>query len=90
MKASCLPLLAAALCAALAACSPAEPGHDVAYSRAHADDRAAEMAKCRNDPGQLGKTADCVNAERADGDELSAKAWATPKPESRVRNPGQL
>ena len=33
--------------AALAACSPAEPKHDVAYYRSHSDARAAMMAVCR-------------------------------------------
>ena len=74
----------------LAACSPGETPHDVAYYRDHADDRAAQMAKCRNDPGNLGKTPNCLNALRADADAASEKAWTLPKTESRVRDPGKL
>ncbi|HVY34461.1 MAG TPA: EexN family lipoprotein [Caulobacteraceae bacterium] len=83
-------LLAVGGLALLAACTPAEPTHDVAYFKAHADERTAQLGRCRNDPGGLGQTPNCVNANRADGEVTSEKAWSTPKPASRVQKPGQL
>jgi hypothetical protein len=75
---------------ALAACSPPEPGHDVAFYKDHARERATQLATCGNDPGRLEKSPNCINALRADADAASEKAWSTPKTPSRVRNPDQL
>jgi hypothetical protein len=75
---------------ALASCSPQESSHDVAFYKDHGPERATQLAKCRNDPGQFEKTPNCVNALQADADAVSAKAWAIPKSPSQVRNPGQL
>jgi len=51
----------------IAACSPTpEPVHQtVEYYRANREVREARVAECANDPGTLGKTADCVNAKQA-------------------------
>lgn len=74
----------------LAGCSPAGPAHDKAYYLAHADDRAAMLERCRNDPGGLGKSANCVNALAAAGDVESNRFWDVKKPRSRVENPSGL
>ena len=85
-----LLLSAAAALAALAACSPPEPAHDVAYYRDHPDARTAKMAACRADPGKLAATANCVNAVAADGAAASQKFWQVQKPAARVQDPGKL
>lgn len=74
----------------LAGCSPAEPAHDKAYYLAHADERGAMLARCRNDPGGLGKSTNCVNALAAAGDVESNRFWDLKKPRSRVENPSGL
>lgn len=75
---------------ALGACTPAETPRDVAYYSDHPDDRAAQMVRCRNDPGGIGKGQNCLNALRADADAASKKAWGQPTPASRVANPDKL
>jgi hypothetical protein len=52
---------------AAAACAPApEPTHQtVEYYRANREAREAKVAECANDPGELGKTPDCINAMQA-------------------------
>jgi hypothetical protein len=42
-----------------------EPPRSVSYYRAHADERTAAVARCADDPGQLGREPDCINARRA-------------------------
>jgi hypothetical protein len=76
--------------AALAACTPSAPVHDKAYFVAHADERKSTLAECRNNPGELEKTPNCVNATSADGQAESDRFWAVKKPASRVANPGSL
>jgi hypothetical protein len=86
-----LALLAAGCAlAALAACSPPAPTHDKAYYAAHADERAAQIAACQNDPGKLGTTSNCVNAQAADADARTAHFYDTPKTAPRVQDPGKL
>jgi hypothetical protein len=50
-----------------AACAPSpEPAaHTVAYYREHSEVRHAKLVACGDDPGTLGRTADCVNALEA-------------------------
>ena len=62
-----VPVLAgAALCAA-SGCSPSAvtARHTVSEYRADAVLRHQQMAECANDPGTLGATPDCVNAQQA-------------------------
>jgi len=80
----------AALAALLAACSAPAPTHDKAYYLSNADDRAKTLAACRNDPGKLGNTPNCVNAAAAAGDVESQRFWTVKKPSSRVANPNSL
>lgn len=50
-----------------AGCSPASgPARTVSYFQAHAAEREAVFKRCADDPGTLGKSAECVNAERAE------------------------
>ena len=90
MRPGRLVLSAAGLAAALAACTPAEPAHDVAYYLGHADERTAKLAACQADPGRLAHTPNCVNAVAADGEATSKRFWATPKPAARVQAPSKL
>ena len=74
----------------LAGCNPAGPAHDKAYYLAHADERGAMLERCRNDPGGLGKSSNCVNALAAAGEVESNRFWDVKKPRSRVENPSGL
>lgn len=76
--------------ALLAACSEPAPSHDKAYYTAHDAERATQLAACQNDPGRLGSTPNCVNAQAADGDARTAHFYDVPKPASRVAKPGAL
>ena len=72
------------------ACSQPVAIKEKAYYAAHADERTAQISECRNDPGGIGKTPDCVNASAAAADVESARFWAVKKPKSRLTNPGSL
>jgi hypothetical protein len=62
-----LPLAPSMLALWAAGCSGAAvPVHTVSYFRAHAKEREAMVQRCSDDPGTLGKTANCVNADRAE------------------------
>jgi hypothetical protein len=85
-----LLLTVGAALAALAACSPAEPAHDIAYFRDHPTERAAKMTACRNDQGRLAATPNCINALGADSEAESKRFWRQPAPVPRLANPGKL
>lgn len=57
------------LAALLAACSEPPPATVITVSEFLADDalRAEHIGKCRDDPGGLGPTPNCRNAEEAEG-----------------------
>jgi hypothetical protein len=58
--ATVLPLVAAG-------CGPAAgPARTVSYFQAHPKERESVFKRCADDPGDLGKTAECVNAQRAE------------------------
>ena len=76
--------------AALAACSPGAPTRDKAYYAAHTDARTRQLSACQNDPGHLGATPNCVNAQAAEADTHAARFYAPPKPAPRVADPGKL
>ncbi len=76
--------------AVLVSCSGAEPARDVAYYRAHAAERTAKLAACRNDVGHVAPTANCINALAADSEAQSRRFWSVHKPASRVADPGKL
>jgi len=59
--------LTAALSLMAAGCAPsAGPVRTVSYFQAHPKEREALFKRCADDPGTLGKTPNCVNAERAE------------------------
>jgi hypothetical protein len=76
--------------AALAACSPAVPSRDKAWYAAHEAERTSQIAACQNNPGGLGKTPNCVNAQAADADVHTQHVYDTAKPAARVQDPGKL
>lgn len=49
-----------------AGCAPRQATHDVAYYRAHAQDRGRVLSDCANDPGSRGQEPDCLNAREAE------------------------
>lgn len=55
--------------ASLAACSEPPPATVIAVSEFLADEslRADHIGKCRENPGELGQTSNCRNAEEAEG-----------------------
>ena len=89
---SLLIVLAAAGGFALAACQPAAPPvQDKAYFSAHPDERAQVLATCRNDPGGLGATPNCVNAVQSDADAEQQRVFHSPPPKAPgVNNPDHL
>jgi len=75
----------------LSACGRAVPSHDKAYFAAHAQERGQVLVACRNDPGRLGETPNCVNALQADADAEHERVFhGAPPPAPGVRNPGRL
>jgi hypothetical protein len=48
----------------------AEPVRDVAWYTAHPKERSSKLAECRNNPGKLQQTPNCINAESA-----QTRAW---------------
>ncbi|MGH8200315.1 MAG: EexN family lipoprotein, partial [Steroidobacteraceae bacterium] len=50
---------------AVTACAPA-PKHSVGYYRSHATLRQEVLERCTNDPGDEGRTPDCINARSAE------------------------
>ena len=44
----------------------AEPTRTVEWYRNHPSERVAQLSACRDNPGELGKTPNCINAERAE------------------------
>lgn len=46
----------------LAGCSPQEPPKTVAYYTANPTERDGVIARCKDNPGQLKDSPDCVNA----------------------------
>jgi hypothetical protein len=50
----------------LSACSEQrEPARTVSWYREHPTERNAVVERCANDPGALGREANCVNAKKA-------------------------
>lgn len=75
----------------LAACGPTKPARDKAYFTAHVQERAQALSDCRNNPGQLGATPDCVNAIQSDAEAEHYRVFhpAAPPPPG-VTNAGHL
>ena len=51
---------------AAVSCAPVpDQANTVAYYRQHATERDAQLKKCVDDPGSIGRRPDCVNAREA-------------------------
>jgi hypothetical protein len=75
----------------LAGCQPSAAVHDKSYYAAHPDVRALVLANCRNDPGGLGETPNCVNAIQADADAEHQRVFhGPPPPATGVSSPDHL
>lgn len=61
LRASCL-VVAGVL---VSACAPEPAQYTVDQYRANVELRHAQVERCRNDPGSLAKTPDCINARQA-------------------------
>lgn len=75
-------LLTALVCGlSLSSQAPAATPKTVTYYDEHDGERKAVLARCRDNPGQLRDTPDCVNAERADAQkDLARRAHLDLKP----------
>lgn len=74
----------------LAGCARAVSAHDKAFYLAHDGNRGRELAACRSDPGGLGGTPDCVNANAADHEVETRRFLSTEPTSSRLAHPGAL
>ena len=84
-------ILLAAATLGLASCEQPLPSHDKAYFTAHPQERAQTLAECRNDPGQLGGTANCTNALQSDADAEHERVFhSAPPPAAGVTNTGHM
>lgn len=62
-KLSAILLLAAV---ALVGCNEKDPVQTVDWYKENAPERAAMLAKCKANPGELAASANCINASRAE------------------------
>lgn len=68
-----------ALLAILAGCGENTPVQTVDWYKEHEAERKEMLAKCEADPGRLGESANCVNAQQADNQKANARrGWVTP------------
>lgn len=58
-------IAATVLVLAVTGCSPDQARYTVDEYRADATLRHSQMERCKNDPGSLAKTPDCINARQA-------------------------
>ncbi|MCE4551929.1 EexN family lipoprotein [Xanthomonas hortorum] len=66
--------LAALTCGlALTSQAHADAPKTVTYYAEHNDERKTVLTRCRDNPGELRETPDCVNAERADAKKALAR-----------------
>ncbi|GAB0153219.1 EexN family lipoprotein [Marinobacterium sp. BA1] len=42
-----------------------EPTYDVEYYKTHEKERTEKLAECKNNPGELRETPNCINAQKA-------------------------
>ena len=68
-------VIAAALLAGCNDKAPEEVVQTVDWYKANAPERAATLARCANNPGELATTPNCVNANRAE----QAQVWGSRK-----------
>ncbi len=51
--------------AILSGCNESEPTQTVAWYQAHSEEHQAKLAECKNNPGELINTPNCMNAQQA-------------------------
>jgi hypothetical protein len=74
---------------ALAGCGKPDPAHDVAFYRANADARQAEVAHCSTS-GATATAPECLAAVKAAGEAESERALPYQAPASRLKNADHL
>lgn len=65
MKTWILPSFLVGLAVGLSGCHKPEAVQSVEWYQAHAQERSAKLTECRQNPGELAATPNCMNAERA-------------------------
>lgn len=76
-KISAILLLAAV---ALVGCKEKETVQTVDWYKENTAERAAMIAKCNNNPGELEASPNCVNAQQANNEKASARrGWLKPE-----------
>ena len=73
-------LLLAVAALGLAGCGAPEATHDRAYFAGHPDARTEILEQCRNDPGRLDGTPNCLNALAAESDTEHERAFHGHRP----------
>lgn len=63
---SCLEIVVTLIAVTACAPAPKRAQHTVDYYRSHAALRRQVLERCANDPGDQGRTPDCVNAGTAE------------------------
>nr|WP_288467080.1 EexN family lipoprotein [uncultured Pseudomonas sp.] len=67
----------------LIGCKESTPVQTVEWYTTHDAERLAMIEKCKNNPGELELSANCVNAQAAaDKKDLSRRGWIRPSVES--------
>lgn len=67
----------------LVACKESTPVQTVEWYTTHDAERLAMIQKCKNSPGEMELSANCVNAQAAaDKKDLSRRGWIRPSVES--------
>ncbi|MCF3642947.1 EexN family lipoprotein [Rhizobium sp. TRM95111] len=59
--------------AGVAGCGEKTPVQTVEWYKEHDPERAAMVKKCRENPGKLAASANCINAEKAQGEKDLAR-----------------
>lgn len=76
MKKSSILLLAFML---LIGCGEKTPVQTVDWYKSHDIERKAMIEKCKANPGELGESANCVNAQQAENAKANARrGWLNP------------
>lgn len=65
--------------AVLAGCGEKEPTRSVDWYKEHAAERKELLEKCRNHPGELENSPNCINAQEAEDQSANARrGWVQP------------
>ena len=68
-----------AIAALLAGCGENTPVQTVDWYKTHDAERKEMLAKCKNNPGELAASPNCLNAQQADNEKANARrGWLKP------------